>query len=104
MSGMASLGGHQELGQLQQGTELMGFWDSNLLRSAGAMDLEDVSLFQVLNQPEKFPNSQSMGQAVMLTAPYKPSGVFFSSEEMGSKNELPGCRWKWLVQPQALLG
>lgn len=56
MSGMASLGGHQELGQLQQGTELMGFWDSNLLRSAGAMDLEDVSLFQVLNQPEKFPN------------------------------------------------
>lgn len=49
-------------------------------------------------------SAQSMGQAVMLTAPYKPSGVFFSSEEMGSKNELPGCRWKCLVQPQALLG
>lgn len=56
MLGMASLAGQQELGQLQQGRELMGFWGSIHLRSAGAMDVEGVSLFQVLSHPE---NSQT---------------------------------------------
>lgn len=55
MSSMASLAGQQELGQLQQGRELMGFWGSNLLKRAGAMDLKGVSLFQVLSHPEKLP-------------------------------------------------
>lgn len=56
MLGMASLAGQQELGQLQQGRELMGFWGSIHLGSAGAMDVEGASLFQVLSHPE---NSQT---------------------------------------------
>lgn len=62
VSGTASLARWQELGQLQQSMEQIRFWGSNLLRSAGAVDLDGVSLFQCLASLRNSQTAQSMGQ------------------------------------------